>query len=257
MSIISTENKELLLQLLDNHPLKKQDYTQFLELFDMNLERINKARFSHNNNLTTMNKEFLREFQSIANNMDKPGIIRLNPHPSHAGNPINTQNITRPRIEIFEERLKQQQNDFNNTNKVKKPPEIDFSDKTQDEAQANTDMDNTMKQREEELNIIMNNNTYKNNKGQAEKWIKDGVSGKNQKHVTFKNDGQANDGKANDGQANDGQANDGELSLYNKLKPKKNENEITNTLLKNLIEVQNNMLKKQDDIVEQLKLMRG
>ena len=241
MSIISVENKELLLQLLDNHPLKKQDYKHFLELFDMNLERINKARFSHNNNLTTMNKDFLREFQSIANKMDKPSIIRLNPNPSHAGDPTNTQNITRPRIEIFEERLKQQQHDFNNTNKVKKPPEIDFSDKIQDEAHANTDMDNTMKQREEELNKIMNDNTYKNNKGQAEKWIKDGVSGGNQKHVTFKNDSKANDA---------------ELSLYNKLKPKKNENEITNTLLKNLIEVQNNMLKKQDDIVEQLKLMR-
>ena len=65
--------------------------------------------------------------------------------------------------------------------------------------------------------------------------------GEKSKHVTFQNDSKANDA---------------ELSLYNKLKPKKNENEITNTLLKNLIEVQNNMLKKQDDIVEQLKLMR-
>jgi hypothetical protein len=255
MSIISVENKELLQQLLDNHPLKKRDHGRFAELVDEHLERINKSRFSYNNNLTTMNKEFLREFQSIANKMDtgSNNIIRLNPNPSHANTLADNQNITRPRIEIFEERLKEQQNDFNNANKVKKPPEIDFSDKNQDEAHANTDMDNTMKRREEELNKIMNDNTYKSSKVQAEKWIKNGVSAKNKKHVTFKDHTPI----TNNIIATENIANDSNISLYNKLKPKKTENEITNTLLKSLIDIQNTMLKKQDDIVEQLKLMHS
>tara|TARA_B110000046_G_scaffold177578_1_gene204523 strand:- start:4552 stop:5304 length:753 start_codon:yes stop_codon:yes gene_type:complete len=250
MSIISVENKELLNQLLDNHPLKKRDHVRFTDLFDSHLERINKTRFTHNNNLTTMNKEFLREFQSIANKMDtgSNNIIRLNPNPSHANTQADNQNITRPRIEIFEERLKEHQHDFNNANKVKKPTEIDFSDKNQNEAYANTNTDSTMKRREDELNKIMNDVTYKGSKGSAEKWIKNGVSGKNQKHVTFKNDTTIENGVI---------TNDINLSLYNKLKPKKTENEITNTLLKTLIDIQKNMLKKQNDIVEQLKLMHN
>ena len=52
MSITSNENKELLIQLLDNHPLNKQNNSKFMEMFSFHLERIHKERFSYKNNLT-------------------------------------------------------------------------------------------------------------------------------------------------------------------------------------------------------------
>ena len=42
MSINSSENKELLLQLLHNHPVKKQNSSEFMLLFHQQLERIHK-----------------------------------------------------------------------------------------------------------------------------------------------------------------------------------------------------------------------
>ena len=65
MSVTSSENKELLSQILNNHPLKQENPTGFDQFLLTQVNAIHKDRFRYNNNLTAMNKVIIRNFQNI------------------------------------------------------------------------------------------------------------------------------------------------------------------------------------------------
>jgi hypothetical protein len=239
MSITSNENKELLIQLLDNHPLNKQNNSKFMEMFSFHLERIHKERFSYKNNLTEMNKELLRAFQNIA---VEPDTFVLNPKPSHTRVEPDKSFNKPPKIKIFEERLKEQQENFNQMNKPKKPQDIDFSDTTVNEDTINTDMDSAMKQRENELKKIMEQIPEKSK--DAEEWIKKGGKKQNKK-VTFEDTPIKPTVEKEPTTSN----------LYHKLKVKttlSSQDEHTQ-LLKDSLSIQNNILTKLEELVSYLK----
>ena len=254
MSIVSNENKELLLQLLDNHPLKKQNNSKFNNLFEEHIEIINKNRFSYDN-LTEMNKELLNVFQKIANKMNNENFIQLNPNPPNSTMLRDSKPI--PKIKILEERLKIQQSDFNKMNNPKKPKEIDFSDNIEESYIENSMVDSTMKKREEELKKIMEE--YDSKPKDAENWIKNGGKNVNldisEKKVTFSDQNLKSTPEVSSN------------NLFNKLKIKNNDEKSSNkniSLLNELIvienkmlENQNKMLKNQNTIIEELKSLNN
>ena len=97
MSIRSDENKKLLTTLLLEHPLLKRNPEHFRHILIQELERLHGDRFNYKSNLMLMNKEILRKFQSIANQMlsEKP--------------PPPVKEVVE---QTFEKRLKETQDNF-------------------------------------------------------------------------------------------------------------------------------------------------
>jgi len=166
MSITSDENKELLSQILVNHPLKQQNPGGFDQFLDTQLKSIHQSRFKYNNNLTAMNKEVLRIFQTIVPPRSSLEKVQIQRQRAWTSGGTGSEPEPVPKIKIFETRLKEQQDNFNSMIKAETPPEIDFSDKVDNGT--NASFDDTMQQRQVELQKIMSNYQKKN----AEAWIK-------------------------------------------------------------------------------------
>ena len=155
MSVNSTENKSLLWQLLSNHPNQKTNPKKFQHVLEYRVNEMNKNRFKFNNDLMIMNKEIIKQFAQEANHQQttKP--------PS--------QPAAMSKAQVFEKNLKAQQNNFNTLINKQKPPDIDFSDKT-DDAPIDTRMvDTTLQERERELKKIMAE--YNTNTDNAKQWL--------------------------------------------------------------------------------------
>ncbi len=224
MSITSTENKELLSQILVNHPLKQQHPEGFDQLLDTQLKAIHQSRFKYKNNLTAMNKEVLRIFQTMLpprTNLQKVSNQRQQTWPSGGA---SSEPDTVPKIKIFETRLKEQQDHFNSMIKAETPAEIDFSDNIDNGD--NASLDDAMQQRQVELQKIMSGYQKKS----AEAWIKgDNVKPNNIKispqSSALKKDSQPSVEKRVSFQINEkndtGQNKVDTQSLFNKLKLKK------------------------------------
>ena len=71
--------------------------------------------------------------------------------------------------QVFEQNLKAQQNNFNTLINKQKPPDIDFSDKTDDAPIDVRMVDTTLQQRERELKKIMAE--YNSNEDNAKQWL--------------------------------------------------------------------------------------
>lgn len=159
MSVESNENKALLMQILNNHPLKISNPGRFTHILNTETHKIHNNRFSYNNNLINMNKDIIRKFQSMI--QEEP--VKTNVVPNRQENSV-------PKIKIFETRLKEQQNNFNSMIKAEVPKEIDFSDKPDDDLEiTSSTVDLTMQKRHTELQKIMTG--YQKDK-KAEEWIK-------------------------------------------------------------------------------------
>ena len=116
MSVNSNDNKALLWNLLSNHPNQKKDPQKFQAVLEYRVNEIHRNRFKFSNNLMTMNKEIIKQF---AQEMPSP----------------STKKPAQPAMsksQIFETRLKSQQDNFDKLINGPKPKEIDFSDKTED-----------------------------------------------------------------------------------------------------------------------------
>jgi hypothetical protein len=141
MSVNSTQNKGLLWQLLGNHPNQKTTPKKFQSVLEYRVNEIHKNRFKFGNDLMLMNKEVIKLFAMENNNAPpaktKPSAPQLS------------------KTQVFEQNLKAQQTNFDTLINKQKPPDIDFSDKT-DEAPIDASVvDNTLQQREQELKNIM------------------------------------------------------------------------------------------------------
>ena len=103
-----------------------------------------------------MNKEVLKQFaKEIPNEIS-----------NKTSKPLNKQGFTKR--QIFETRLKEQQNEFTSLINKPKVKEIDFSDKTEEEPITNRMVDSQLEQREAELKKIM----AQYDKSSTAEWLK-------------------------------------------------------------------------------------
>ena len=156
MSVHSTQNKGLLWQLLSDHPNQKTNPKKFQNVLEYRVTEMNKNRFKYNNNLMIMNKEIIKQF---AQEMQHPYI---KPAPIKKTKPMT-------KAQVFDKNLKAQQNNFNTLINKQKPPDIDFSDKTDDAPIDARMVDTTLQERERELKKIMAE--YNSNEDNTKQWL--------------------------------------------------------------------------------------
>lgn len=194
MSVNSNDNLDLLNQILSNNIIKSSQPEIFKNILQFEIDKVHANRIRFKSNLTQMNKAVISNIQSITNEYiskktnknSEPnkrlvkineiklndGEIRLNPRP--------TEITSLEKENIFENRVKEQENNFKLLNHPPKPKDIDFSDNFDEEPLKLESYDETMRKREEELKLIINENTK--NTQDAEKWLK---LDKENKNVTF------------------------------------------------------------------------
>jgi len=154
MSVNSNDNKALLWNLLSKHPNQKKDPSKFQAVLEYRVNEIHRNRFKFGNDLMAMNKEIIKQFAS-----EIPAQHSKIPQPK----PLS-------KAKVFEQRLKSQQDNFNQLINKQKPKEIDFSDKTEDAPIDARMVDDTLQQRELELKNIMAQ--YDSNNKNANEWLK-------------------------------------------------------------------------------------
>jgi len=179
--MLNTENIKLLNQILDDNLIKKTKPDIFEKILNFEIEKIHNNRLVFKSNLIEMNKAVIQNIQNITleyinSNSKKQnnhisqvnkislseGEIKLNPRPNEL---IQTNKNT-----IFDQKLKEQEENFKSLNHKPKPKDIDFSDNFDEKPLNKESYDETMKQREEELKNIMN--SHKKNTEEAAKWLK-------------------------------------------------------------------------------------
>ena len=186
MSITSNDNVRILNQILNDNIIKKTQPDIFTKILQFEIEKIHTNRIHFKSNLTEMNKAVLTNIQNITNEYLKTnnnsnqsmktvnniiqvknialseGEIKLNPRPTEFTDPNKNT--------LFNQQLKQQEDNFKSHNQPPKPKDIDFSDNFEEEPLKSETYDETMKQRELELKAIMGQ--HKQNTKEAEKWLK-------------------------------------------------------------------------------------
>ena len=86
--------------------------------------------------------------------------------------PYSKEDITKLRSEAMNKKFEGKQQEFSNLIHAKRPQEIDFTDKSEeDDVIKNFQIERTMDSREKELERIMNENQTEQQKKQAEDWI--------------------------------------------------------------------------------------
>lgn len=133
MSFNSNENRQLLLQLLKHNPIYLNSPDFFMANFNNIIETINNNNTSYTS-LMHMNKTVIKNISEL--NVQLP-----------------TAKKELSKSELFQQRLSMHEQNFTETINLKKPTEIDFSDKLDDDDIK--DIDETMLQREKELKEIM------------------------------------------------------------------------------------------------------
>jgi len=156
MSITSQKNFNLLASILSKHPLVKVNKELLLEQLRNEIFEMDRNKEKYNNSLLSMNKKIIYNMTQF--------------------NPLTTVKIKqKEKLSNFDIRLKEHQQEFNNFNS-KKPQEIDFRDKTDNEEPL-TSLDQTLKRREEELKNILKSKKKKINKSLFNPTIKSKIKG--------------------------------------------------------------------------------
>ena len=168
MDVRSPENKNLIYQILINHPLKTVDHDRFLKAIDNQVYLIYEERFNFKNNLTDMNKEIIRRFSVIKNEIEQ----KKKKKKKKTKQPVKKNiKITRPvpthkeQINIFDAKLKNRQDEFIRLVNKDKPKEINFADDFENSEIPS--LDSTLAEREKELRNAM----LSYNSESAAKWI--------------------------------------------------------------------------------------
>ena len=114
MSVNSNDNKGLLWNLLSKHPNQAKDPKKFQAVLEYRVNEIHRNRFKFNNNLMAMNKEIIKQFAAEI--------------PPPTNKKTQPKKPTLSKAKVFENKLKNQQDNFNKLINGEKPKEIDFSD---------------------------------------------------------------------------------------------------------------------------------
>lgn len=200
MEFRSHENKEMLYQILSSHPLRAMNNARFSKALDAQVNLVYKERFKYKNTLVEMNKEIIRRFQIIAQDIQQqqqqqqheqqqqqqqqrqqPKQMQSQQQSQQGTDNSYRTNALKPKSEYFEKRVKERQDSFVKLVNPPKPKEIDFSDEVQDGAMPS--MDTTLIEREKELREAMKN--YNSDK--ASEWIGNEAVKKNIKIDTNSN----------------------------------------------------------------------
>jgi|TARA_B110000495_G_C23018117_1_gene603467 hypothetical protein len=159
MSVNSRENKELLWQLLSDHPFQKKDPKKFQSMLEYKVNETHQTRFNFQNNLMIMNKEIIKHF---ANELSAP-VKTNNPEQLSKSKAFDSKS------KAFDSKLQEQKQNFDTLMHKEKPKEIDFSDKTEDGPVTDRMVTDSLQQREQELKKIMQQ--YNNNEKSSD-WLK-------------------------------------------------------------------------------------
>ena len=175
MSITSEKNISMLKELLEDHPLKKLNEQEFNILFDNEIKRLHQNRFNYRSNLISMNKELLNTFQKIAVTVLQKEQERKK-REEIKNQTMHEQFTNKRRLErkrqreksSFQKRLSDTKAAFDKAMVGKRPEEIDFKDKVQDQPIKSSQLDITMSEREAELAAIMQQQSKSKD---VEKWL--------------------------------------------------------------------------------------
>ena len=186
MDVRSDENKSILYQILSNHPLKNINHDRFIKALENQVFLVHKDRFKFKNNLVEMNKEIIRRFSVIENDIKNntknntknttKNSTKNNTKNSTNNTPISKKQIKNLKLDrpvvtrkdnknAFDSKLKNRQDEFSQLVNPQKPKEIDFSDKANEDDIPS--IDSTLAEREKELRMAMK--SY--NSESAAKWI--------------------------------------------------------------------------------------
>jgi len=186
MDVRSDENKDILYQILIEHPLKNIDINKFLETIDNQVYLIYQERFKFKNNLVEMNKEVIRRFSVMEKDINKQRQkktkqVKPKRKPKKIRSSIKTDRplpTQKEQKNVFDTKLKNRQDDFIKLVNPHKPEEINFKDPVENGELPS--LDTTLEAREKELRNAMK--TY--NSESAAKWIGNNAVKKNIKIET-------------------------------------------------------------------------
>lgn len=173
MPVNSNSNIELLKSILNNHPLQKENEEEFNKTLINEANKVHQNRFKFRGNIMEMNKIILKIFQDMANDMIRQKRIReieekeMKQMVIQNSIPHQTKKDMK-KSGIFEQRLKDKEDNFKKMMRGKRPNSIDFTDKIQDSPIESNQVDLTMAQREAELSEIMRSQ-QKSKKAQS--WV--------------------------------------------------------------------------------------
>lgn len=175
MSITSEKNKSMLKGLLLEHPLLKLSEQEFNMVFEKEIRKLHQNRFNFRGNLIDMNKDLLKTFQKIGEDITKKEEQRKKQEKIKQQS-VHQQFMNKRREEKkreqeainFEQQLSNTKAEFDKVMTGKRPQEIDFSDKIQDKPINSNQLNLTMSQREAELAEIMKQQSTNKN---AKQWI--------------------------------------------------------------------------------------
>ena len=181
MDVRSDENKDILYQILIEHPLKNIDINKFLETIDNQVYLIYQERFKFKNNLVEMNKEVIRRFSVMEKDINKQRQkktkqVKPKRKPKKIRSSIKTDRplpTQKEQKNVFDTKLKNRQDDFIKLVNPHKPEEINFKDPVENGELPS--LDTTLEAREKELRNAMK--TY--NSESAAKWIGNNAVKKN------------------------------------------------------------------------------
>jgi len=181
MDVRSDENKDILYQILIEHPLKNIDIDKFLETIDNQVYLIYQERFKFKNNLVEMNKEVIRRFSVMEKDINKQRQkktkqVKPKRKPKKIRSSIKTDRplpTQKEQKNVFDTKLKNRQDDFIKLVNPHKPEEINFKDPVENGELPS--LDTTLEAREKELRNAMR--TY--NSESAAKWIGNNAVKKN------------------------------------------------------------------------------
>ena len=164
----SQENKAMLWNLFLEDKIIQPQSIQEMQQIQSIFEKICSS-VDQNNTIDTLNK----------NKMCIQGMINVMKNGKEkevkqtSGNqPYSKEDISKLRSEAINKKFEGKQKEFSNLIHAKRPQEIDFSDKSQEEdVIKNFQIERTMDAREKELERIMKENQTENQKKQAEDWI--------------------------------------------------------------------------------------
>jgi hypothetical protein len=169
MSILSPDNVALLKQLLQESPLRKINPRYFDNIFTSQLNIIYENRFKYKSNLVEMNKALLSNMENHVKKYnaqntnslnDQYKTLKLNNHPQ-VEEQFTEPTENTPKITILERKFKEQKDHFDTLNNKPTPKEVDFGDNVKETIVNDGEYDMKMKQREDELNEIMQQQTNK------------------------------------------------------------------------------------------------
>ena len=166
----SQENKAMLWNLfLEDKIIQPQNVHEMQQIQDIFEKICTSIDQKQTSNTLEKNKMCIQGMITIMKQSKETETIQAT---SPQTQPYSKEDITKLRSEAMNKKFEGKQQEFSNLIHAKRPQEIDFTDKSEeDDVIKNFQIERTMDSREKELERIMNENQTEQQKKQAEDWI--------------------------------------------------------------------------------------